>query len=243
MANNPNYIRGVFDGSVTRHNLPVGYYNSMRDPLLAGVKKGMGRDAVKFIDLAEGFELNIQAFAGAKTYNLIAELELLKDMHSNYSDYEAAAKAVDKQFLVWSEAEINTAEQQASQGRQWAIIEDDADLFPLLQYSTIGDACRICKPLDGMVAPVGSPIWAKVYPCNHYNCYCIVKQLKAGEAELTDKKSLAGLVNGSTKYMSSVFQSNPGITQKIYTAKHPYFTSIPKDDKDFAKSNFGLPIK
>lgn len=243
MAGTSNYIKGVFDGSITRHNLPVGYYSSMRDSLLKAVKTGMGRDYDKYIDLTENLELNAQAFAGAKTYNLVGELEVLKSLHANYDDYEVAARALDKQFHQWGDAEVNTAQQQTSQARQWQIITDDIELFPILQYSTIGDACRICKPLDGLVARADSPVWVKIYPCNHYNCYCIVKQLKIGEAVETDKKTLAGLVNGSTKYMAPVFQSNPGITQKIYTAKHPYFTSIPKDDKDFAKSNFGLPIK
>lgn len=243
MANNPNYIKGVFDGTINRHQLPVGYYNSMRDPLMEAVKKGFGRDYKKYADMYENLELNVQAFAGAKTYNLVAELELIRDMSANWADYEAKARATDNQFHQWGDAEINTAQQQASQARQWAIIEDDSDLFTLLQYQTIGDACKICKPLDGLVAPVDSPVWVKIYPCNHYNCYCIVRQLKAGEVALTDKKTLAGLVNGSTKFMSPVFQSNPGKTQKIYTAKHPYFTSIPKDDKEFAKTNFGLPIK
>jgi len=242
MAEN-NIIRGVFDGTIDRHKLPVNYYKSFRDPMLEAVKKGFGRDAARFDDLYESLQLNAQAFAGAKTYNLVGELELLKDMSANWGEYEAKANGIVSQFFTWGEAEINTAQQQASQARQWAIIEDDADLFPLLKYSTIGDACKICAPLDGIVAPVGSPIWVKVYPCNHYNCYCIVTQWAAGGQELTDKKTLAGIVNGSTKHMSPVFMSNPGKTGKIYTARHPYFESVPKDDRGFAKENFGLPIK
>lgn len=238
-----NIIRGVFNGTIDRRNLPVAYYKSFRDPMLEAVKKGMGRDAEKFDDLYESLQLNAQAFAGAKTYNLVGELEVLKSQFATYAEYEGYAKGIVNQFFTWGEAEVNTAQQQASQARQWAIIEDDADLFPLLRYQTIGDACKICKPLDGIVAPVGSPIWVKIYPCNHYNCYCIVVQLLAGQAELTDKKTLAGLVNGSTKFMAPVFQSNPGITKQIYTSKHPYFASIPKDDRQFAKENFGLPIK
>lgn len=238
-----NIIKGVFEGTVDRHNLPVAYYKSFRDPMAEAIKKGMGRDAGKFDDLYESLQLNGQAFAGAKTYNLVGELEVLKSQISDYKEYEAKAKAVVNQFHTWGEAEINTAQQQASQARQWAIIEDDADLFPLLKYQTIGDACMICKPLDGIVAPVGSPIWVKIYPCNHYNCYCIVTQHLAGQVELTDKKQLAGLVNGSTKFMSPVFTSNPGKTKQIYTAKHPYFASIPKSDREYAKENFGLPIK
>lgn len=243
MASSPNYIKGVFDGSVTRHKLPAGYYNSLSDELRAAVRKGFGRDAKKYADLFEDLDINAQAFAGAKTYNLIAELELTRDMSSNWAEYEAKAREIDKQFHTWGDAEINTATQQASQARQWAIIEDDSDLFPILQYSAIGDACKICKPLDKLTARFDSPIWAKVYPCNHYHCYCIVTQHKAGEVELTDKKTTAGLVLASTDKMGAVFKSNPGKTGKIYTAKHPYFESIPKDDRAFAKSNFGFEIK
>jgi hypothetical protein len=67
--------------------------------------------------------------------------------------------------------------------------------------------------------------------------------LTIDDATLTDPEELKTLVAGSTELMTPTFLSNPGITKQIYTNKHPYFASVPRSDRDFAKENFGLPIK
>jgi hypothetical protein len=242
MPNTDKIILDVFNGTTTRHKLPKPYYNSVRGDLMDAIKTGMG-NSKGFEELMDNLGLNAQAFAGAKTYNLVRDLEDLQKGNPNFKDYEPKAQAVVKQYDTWEDAEVNTAQQQTHQAKQWQIIREDAQLFPILKYSTIGDACRICKPLDGITAPVDSPIWRKIYPCNHYNCYCIVVQLTTDDAKLTDKDELAALVTGSTELMNPVFLSNPGITEQIYTNKHPYFATVPKSDRDFAKENFGLPIK
>jgi hypothetical protein len=232
---------GVFKGTVTRHKLPKAYYNYVRTDIMDAVKTGMG-STKGFDNLLEHLELNAQAFSAAKTYNIVRDLEEAAKGVTNFKDYDVIASGIVKKYDTWGEAEINTAQQQTHQAKQWQIIEEDKDLFPILKYSTIGDACRICKPLDGITAPVGSQIWRKIYPCNHYNCYCIVTQETAG-TELTESKRMAQLVTDSSGLMNATFLSNPGITKQIYTNKHPYFATIPKADKAFAKENFGLPIK
>jgi hypothetical protein len=242
MPNTDKILLDVFNGTTTRHKLPKPYYNSVRVDLMDAVKKGMGNPK-GFDSLLEDLGLNAQAFAGAKTYNLVRDLENLQKGNPNYKDYEPKAQALVKQYDIWGEAEVNTCQQQTHQAKQWHIIKEDSDLFKILKYQTIGDACMICRPLDGITAPVNSPIWRRIYPCNHYNCYCIVVQLTEDDGELTDPKELATLVAGSTELMNPVFLSNPGITNQIYTNKHPYFSSVPKSDRDFARENFGLPIK
>jgi hypothetical protein len=242
MANSTDkMIMGIFKGTITRHNLPKQYYNDVRADIMDAVKTGIGSKS-GFENLLESLQLNAQAFSAAKTYNIVRDLEEAAKGAGNFSGYEAMAQSIVKKYDVWGEAEINTAQQQTHQAKQWQIIDEDKDLFPLLKYSTIGDACKICRPLDGIVAAVNSPIWKKIYPCNHYNCYCIVQQLTAGES-LTESKKLATIVAGSTELMNPVFLSNPGITQQIYTSKHPYFATVPKADRAFAKENFGLPLK
>lgn len=241
MPNIDKIIADVFKGKVTPHNLPKPYYTWVRGDLMDAISKGMG-DAKGFEDLMESLNLNAQAFSGAKTYNLVRDLEALAQGSRVFKDYEPHAQALVKQYDTWMEAETNTAQQQAHQAKQWQIITEDRELFPTLRYSTIGDACRICRPLDGITAPVNSPIWRRIYPCNHYNCYCIVIQLTAGE-DLTNKAHMDALVDESAKLMNPVFLSNPGITKKVYTNKHPYFATVPKSDRDFARENFGLPIK
>lgn len=232
---------GVFRGKYTTKKLPVTYYRGVSADLMAAVDKGIGADKA-FADLAESLKLNAQAFAGAKTYNLVRDLQTAAQGVKNFKDFEPIGNAIYNKYEGWADAEDNTAVQQTLQAKQWQIITEDSDLFPLLKYSTIGDACQICRPLDGIVAPVNSPIWRKIYPCNHYNCYCIVTQETQGSAELTEKGRLMQVVGDSEKLMSPVFLTNAGITKQLFNKDHPYF-DVPKGDRKFAKENFGLPIK
>lgn len=236
-----NLILGVFKGRYTTRKLPVGYYKNFSAELLDNVKTGMRGRAKQFAELNENLELNAQAFAAAKTWNIVNDLQTAAQGIKNFSDFESIGQAIVTKYENWGEAEANTAKQQAIQAAQWKVIEDDSDLFPLLKYSTIGDACSICKPLDGLTAPVGDKVWAKIYPCNHYNCYCIVTQETKG-TQVTDPAVKQQLYEDSVKLMSPVFASNPGKTEQLFTKDHPYF-DVPKDFRKFAKENFGLPIK
>lgn len=234
-------VLGVFRGKYTTKKLPKTYYRGVASDLMGAVSKGMGGDKT-FTDLRESLDLNAQAFAGAKTYNLVKELQVAAQGVKRFSDFETIGNSIVSKFDNWGDAETNTALQQTLQAKQWQVITEDSDLFPLLKYSTIGDACLICRPLDGIVAPVNSPIWRKIYPCNHYNCYCIVTQETQGSADLTEKGRLTELAADSERLMSPVFLSNAGITKELFTKDHPYF-DIPKADRNFAKQNFGLPVK
>jgi hypothetical protein len=238
---NSDLILGVFNGKYTTRKLPKSYYRGISSALMDQVKKGIGGDKA-YDTLLSDLNDNAQLFAAAKTYQLTAELQQAAQGVKSFKDFDTIGKGIIDKYDRWGEAEDNTALQQTIQAKQWEIITNDKDLFPILVYRTIGDACLICRPLDGLAAPVGSPIWRRVYPCNHYNCYCIVTQEVSGAVALTNKEDARMLVDASGKLMSPVFLSNPGITRELYTKEHPYF-DVPKEDRKFAKDNFGLPIK
>lgn len=240
-SNGGDIILGVFNGKYHTRNLPQAYYKRTSAGLIVQVETGIGGDKTYdtlFNDLSE----NAQLFAGAKTYQLTAELQQAAQGVKSFKDFQVIGQSIYDKYERWGEAEDNTALQQTLQAKQWQVITDDSDLFPILVYRTIGDACRICKPLDGLAAPVGDPIWRRVYPCNHYNCYCICTQEVSGAVALTGKSKAKALVEESSKLMSPVFLNNAGITRELYTKEHPYF-DIPKEDRKFAKDNFGLPVK
>lgn len=241
MASNNDILLGVFRGKYSTRALPKGYYRSVSSDLMDMVSKGIGGDKT-FDALYDDLSTNAQLFAGAKTYQLTSELQQAAQGVKAFKDFEAIGQGIINKYTNWGEAEDNTALQQTLQAKQWEIIEGDKDLFPILVYRTIGDACKICAPLDGLAAPVGSAIWRKVYPCNHYNCYCIVTQETSGAVDLTPKGKAQQLVDDSAKIMAPVFQNNAGITKQLFTKEHPYF-DVPKQDRKFAKENFGLPVK
>jgi hypothetical protein len=154
---------------------------------------------------------------------------------------QLGAAEFEKWNESWGLTERNTAISQATMANKWNEIEKNKDLLPVLSYSTIGDACDICAPLDGLTAPVDDPIWDSVYPTNHFNCLCIVTQHEEGEKDLTpanEKDATFDLVN---KEMSDTFKMNSGKDGYIFSPDHPYF-DVAKKDIPFAKENFGLPI-
>lgn len=240
-SNGGDILLGVFNGKYTTRKLPQSYYKRTSAGLIVQVEKGIGGDKT-YDALLSDLSDNAQLFAGAKTYQMVAELQQAAQGVKSFKDFADIGQGIYDKYDRWGEAEENTALQQTLQAKQWDIITQDKDLFPILVYRTIGDACQICKPLDGLAAPVNSPIWRRVYPCNHYNCYCIVTQEVSGAVALTPKEEARMLVDASGKLMSPVFASNPGITRELYTKEHPYF-DVPKQDRKFAKDNFGLPIK
>jgi hypothetical protein len=105
MPNTDKILLDVFNGTTTRHKLPKPYYNSTRVDLMDAVKKGMGNPK-GFEGLLEDLGLNAQAFAGAKTYNLVRDLEALQKGNPNFKDYEPKAQALVKQYDIWGEAEV-----------------------------------------------------------------------------------------------------------------------------------------
>lgn len=228
-------IEGVYSGEYTSRDLPYIYYEKFHKEFKGGVTKGYSfDDAIK-----ENMFSNVESFSAAKTYQMVREMELSASLMGAKDEYlEAADNIFNRYTNAWGEAESNTILQSAMQADKWQEIEVDKDMFPLLKYSTIGDACVICRPLDGIVAKVNDPIWSKVYPPNHYNCLCLCLQLGDDES-LTLKKTKDSLVGESIEKMSKVFLTNVGVSGEIFDKNHPYF-DIPKKDEAFAKGGFGL---
>ena len=250
----------VFDGTITQYELPENLYNEIADYLKKGLYKGFG---VKFDDLTKqinenlgkfiesDLELltelrtNIYQFSGAKTYQQIKEMaEKLTDENGvirSFSDFKVDATSIFETFNKdYLKAEYNTAIEQGTSAVHWANIEKNKDVLPNLQYSTIGDACDICAPLDDLMAPVDDPIWDTIMPPNHFNCQCVVLQHE-DDVKLTsddDKQETFDKVDGR---MSDEFKMNSGKDGYVFSPDHPYF-SVPKEDVEFAQKNFDLKI-
>ena len=118
---------------------------------------------------------------------------------------------------VWLQTEYDTAIGQAQSARKWVEIEKNADVLPLLEYSAVLDrrTSDICRPLDGIIAPVGDPIWNKVAPLNHFNCRCLLLPLASGRktSESVKKKK----VEETEGMMEDLFKMNPGQSGYVFT--------------------------
>jgi len=254
MPNNPFdkfldlLVEGIYNGEITDVDLPEGLYLAIADYLKRGLYKGFEYtiDDVPPEDLSLLTELreNIYMFSGAKTYQQVREMtDHLTDSEGNVRSFAQFKELVKGTFELyndtWLRTEYETAIGQAQSAAKWSKIERDKDVLPLLQYNAVGDenTCDICGPLNGIIAPVGDPIWGKIAPINHYNCRCLLEQLDKGK--VTGDRG--PIVDGVLEKMNPIWQFNPGKEGVVFSEKHPYF-SVPKGVVKLAQENFNLPI-
>ena len=244
-------IKGIESGLYDNYNLPVKYYNALVEYLSKAVFDGFGADftTVSMLDTALLNELtnNIYMFGAAKTFQQTKEISsLLVDengkIRSSSEFNKIARDTYDNWNNNWGVTEYNTAIAQADAAAKWADIERQQDVMPYLEYSTIGDACTICKPLDGIIAPVNDAIWNKVAPTNHFGCMCILLQRNSDVKTTENNKTIVnGVVEKMKEKKQDIFINNVGKTGEIFTKDHPYF-EVPQQYKNFAMNNFNLPI-
>ncbi len=239
-------IEGIFNGDITEYNLPVDLYTAIAEYLKAGLYKGFGATIANVIErdaeLLANLRDNVYMFSAAKTYQEVKDINsLLVDSEGNVRsqrEFNAVARETYNNWNQnWGETEYNTAILQAGNSVKWAEIEANKEIMSRLTYSTIGDACSVCAPLDGFTAEVDDEIWDTIYPENHFNCMCVVEQTDE-ETPLTEDRSN---VDESVSRMSDTFKNNAGKSGMIFPKEHPYF-DVAKEDRDYARNNFDLPI-
>jgi SPP1 gp7 family putative phage head morphogenesis protein len=232
---------GIYSGSVNLNNLPVKLYGEYVDQFARAVDEGF-KNALGAEDKALRALLyeNIQLFSSAKTFQLVKDIQsYLEDGKIDYEEFRA--KAIVKYNLynkTWLKTEIEFTIESASAGKRWTGIWNDKELFPLLEYVTVGDGHvrPEHKVLDGVIRPVTDPFWNKYYPPWSWRCRCTTKSLEEGE--------ITTIVNRIVQLpkIKRFFANNVGKTGKIFNGYHPYFRQVPDRYKDLAKDNFGLPF-
>ncbi|RYD57006.1 MAG: hypothetical protein EOP56_09370 [Sphingobacteriales bacterium] len=243
-------LQGIFDGSITPYELPTNLYFDIAEYLKKGLYEGFGATLADLVPDSTDYELlaelreNIYMFSAAKTYQETREMTDMLTDGDKVRSFREFKEEASKVFTQYNEnylrTEYNTAIGQAQMASKWQQIERDKDIFPNLRYSTIGDACKICGPLDGFTAPVDDPAWDTITPMNHFECACVLEQHDE-DAELTPKEDRDELLDTASGLMQPTFRMNPGKDKVVFDKEHPYFDVAPKD-RDFAEMNFGLPI-
>ena len=239
-------IEGVYNGSITTRDLPVGLYNAISTKLLSALGSVEGSPSSSLLNQLKE---NIYMFSGAKVYQQIQEISLLANNENikSYANFRDEALGIYKQYNKnWLETEYKTAIGQAQSATRWEQIEAQKGELPYLQYSAVIDknTSDICKPLDGICLPVGDKFWNVNTPLNHFNCRCTVIQFDKTDATqkgITPKEDADKATEEISKNRHPLFEGNIGKDRLIFNDKHPYF-EVPKVDKEFAKTNFGLPI-
>ena len=240
---------------INEAKLPMGLYYRTYKQIISGVEKGFGK---KLIDLQynvadykllEELQTNVYLFSGAKTFQQIRAMQGAMVEGDKIIAFNDFRKKADKVFGIYNEsylkAEYNTAIGNGQIASKWQEIEQNKELFPMLRYEAHmdGRTSDICRPLNGITLPVDDPFWNKYMPLNHFNCRCtVIKIDKYSNDKPSTKKKVENAVNKIDEEIRPEFKINAGKEKLIFSYKHPYFTEIPKKYKEFAKTNFGLPI-
>lgn len=237
-------IQGIYDGSVTAYTIPEPLYYMIAKRLLEGLYEGYSAtlNTVEAIDEAmlTALRTNVFQFSAAKSYQQLKVMSEKLAETGVYSEFKKEAKQVfDLYNETWLKTEYDTAIGQAQNIVKWQEIEKTKEIMPYLRYSAIIDpnTSEICRPLDGIVAKVDDPIWQKVAPLNHFNCRCLLIQ-EWDAVETDGRQQVAEQVE---KDMQPLFKHNPYFTKQIFDKSHPYY-QVPAEDREFARTNFGLPI-
>jgi SPP1 gp7 family putative phage head morphogenesis protein len=162
---------------------------------------------------------NLYTFASAKNF---AQLETLNKMLyyqdgklRPFNEFSQLAKGLNRQYNKhWLQAEHQTAKAAAQMAIKWQRFQRNKDLFPNLQYRTVGDAKvrEAHAVLNGIIRPIDDPFWSTHYPPNGWRCRCDVVATAADKT--AEKVSLQP---------TEEFVGNVGRDEVIFSTKHKYF--------------------
>lgn len=240
-------INDVYNGTVNRAALPRGLYEAIVEVLYGAISSGLGElggEGGAASDLLIQFQQNINVFSAAKTFQQINDMSnfLLDEAGEkiSFSQFKKHATEIFEEYNVnWLKTEFNTAFANTQSAANWVQIEADADVLPLLKYSTVGDG-RVRdthRALNDIVRPVKDAFWLDNYPPNDWNCRCIVTQHAKGEVKVTSDKDLEA---ADLPKIPALFQNNPAKSGYIFKEDaHPYYT-VDKRYERLKKDNFGL---
>jgi SPP1 gp7 family putative phage head morphogenesis protein len=225
-------------------------YHFNAEKIVNGIYKGFGKSIKDVAYDSPDFKMlnslreNAYIFSGAKTFQQTLQMtEAMTDGDNvlSFNEFKDKVEKLNVQFNEsYLETEYNTAIASSQNASSWSRFEQDAEQLPYLTYQTIGDACEICLPMDGITLPVNDDFWNKFYPPNHFNCFCICLN-SDDDANLTSNGVRDNEIERLDDLVSNTFQTNSGKSGEVFDKDHPYFL-VPKEYKDFAKDNFGLKI-
>ena len=178
-------IEEIYSGTVTEFDLPESLYLAIADYLKQALYQGYGQTLVeasgKDLELLTQLRENIYMFSAAKVFTEVKDVSSLfvndaGELRTKSEFKDAALEVLGTYNDDWLNTEYNTTIGEAQMASKWNEIEKNKDVLPILVYSTIGDACDICEPLDGLTAEVDDPVWDDCSPLQHYNCECVLLQ-------------------------------------------------------------------
>lgn len=232
-------IEGIYEGRYSLLSLPAFLFEMTFNSIISFIERGFGGGVTKFDPVTERYKIatkfrdNCNVFSAAKTFQEAKDLSNLAFANDGtkipFSKYKKLAAEIDKRYngissdkkyQSWLKTEQDAAFKRAQSAEKWQTIQEDKEIFPLLQYNTVGDS-RV-RPdhaeHDGKIFPVDHPFWNVWFPPNDWNCRCDTDQIEEGEVTKIDK-----VPENPVK----LFSDNAGKSHIIFieegNKQHPYF--------------------
>ena len=231
--------KDLHDGTLEPSDLNADLIKQIYTDLSEGTKKNFGNkweklDVKEPNSLIQKFKKNLWQFSSAKT---LAELEKMNSLlldKGKIRTFDEFKKLVQKENVNFNSnylrAEFETAKRGSEMAWKWKDYVKNADLFPNLEYRTVGDE-RV-RPehatLSGVVKPITDGFWRTFYPPNGWRCRCYVVQTAANVTP--------GRKDDPT--VLPEFRGNVALDEEIFTQKGSFFKLLNKDYK--AKFNAEL---
>ena len=251
-------VRRTFSGYYSVKNLPESLYlhNYLNVEGAVGFGFGLPSDFAKGTERyasALKYRQNVSFFSGAKTFQQQSILSnAVFNPDGTKRSFKLFKEVAEKHNILYNKnylkTELNGAFRIAQGAESWHGIQETKDIFPLLEYLTVGDSQVRDEHAswDGILLPTDDSFWDGHTPPNDWNCRCIIIQKRNGKTtNLTKHKQKYNksvkkeMQVTSLRNTSKVFANNPGKTGIIYGKSHPYF-DMPNKYKKSALNNFGF---
>lgn len=187
------------------------YYNT----LAKGVDVGYNTDFEMYDPaLAHSLKYDIAKFSKFKETSFRKQLEAALTSDGKvipWSEFKKKADDLNVEYnRRWLKTEYNQTVATANMAQHWKEFEADADLYPNLKYSAVGDARtrEQHKAWDGMILPIKHDFWKKHLPPNDWGCRCTVEQ--TDEKQTTEPPEIAtkGAFNNNAALSGKIFPEN-----------------------------------
>lgn len=236
-------FKQIHSGVINLINLPEDLYvatgNELTEAMFRGLKVSPGIDLQQPANnSARIMKKSLFSFSAAKQFQFISDMQnFLFDeagLIRPFNEFRKFANVINNAYNKnWLEAEYVTSINMSRGAADWERIQDEKDIFPFLQYTTVGDANVRDEHvvLNGIIRRVDDQFWSDFMPPNGWRCRCDAIQLENG-AE-TDLRKV------NKPKLDPVFDGNSGKRNTVFKKSHDYF-KVPNQWRSHKANNFGL---
>lgn len=222
------YLKRIFNGALKRGGVDfkiwANNYGQLRDALESGWGKSFTKIKYdtpdgRFIGTLKFHTASFAAFKNHHETGTIADLLIGEDGQPRaWRDFRDQALKISEGYnKVWLQTEYNHAHQSARMARRFKQYEDDADLYPNLEFVAVMDerTREDHAALNGAIYPINDPFWDTYTPPLDWGCRCSIRQ--------TDAEPNAARGFPSVK---PAFANNPAKTGKVFDTEGEYYKGV-----------------